>query len=260
MAAVAGAVADEVLAAMTRGRRLAARLCQQRRRHRAALAPGERFASAWSTARTRRAWLGTRDVRACDPCAASRPRAGAGAASRSASPTRSPCWRATAARADAAATMVANAVDLPGHPAIARAPAGEIDPDSDLGDRLVTVDVGALARDEIDRRSRSRRAPRRRSLRDAGLIEARRCASAGGHGLSARGASRYSLTRAAIRNEEMAACRRLKIRKRVIIVEEIFHEGGPVAPKPYRRARDLAVIHNPFAGRYVEDIVGFSED
>ena len=40
MAAVAGAVAEEVLAAMTRRRAVAARLCQQRRRHRAASGRG----------------------------------------------------------------------------------------------------------------------------------------------------------------------------------------------------------------------------
>ena len=50
------------------------------------------------------------------------------------------------------------------------------------------------------------------------------------------------------------------LRKRVTIVEDIFHEGGPVARTPYRRAAILSVIKNPFAGRFVEDIVGFSED
>jgi uncharacterized protein len=57
---------------------------------------------------------------------------------------------ATAAAADAAATLIANAVDLPGHAAVARAPASSLDPDSDLGDRLVTVDVGALSPTDID--------------------------------------------------------------------------------------------------------------
>ena len=52
----------------------------------------------------------------------------------------------------------------------------------------------------------------------------------------------------------------VEVRKRVILVEEIFHEGGPVAATPYRRGAILAVIKNPFAGRYVEDIVGFSDD
>lgn len=50
----------------------------------------------------------------------------------------------TAARADAAATIVGNAVDLPGHPAIDRRAASEIDPASDLGNRLITFDVGPL--------------------------------------------------------------------------------------------------------------------
>lgn len=50
----------------------------------------------------------------------------------------------TAAAADAAATMIANAVNLPGHPAIARQPACDLAPDSDLGSRPVTVNVGPL--------------------------------------------------------------------------------------------------------------------
>lgn len=57
---------------------------------------------------------------------------------------------ATAAAADAAATIVANAVDLPGHPAITRVPARDLAPDSDLGDRRVTRDVAALSAGEID--------------------------------------------------------------------------------------------------------------
>lgn len=50
------------------------------------------------------------------------------------------------------------------------------------------------------------------------------------------------------------------LRKSVIIVEEIFHEGGPVANVPLRRAAALSVIKNPFAGAYVEDIADFMED
>ncbi len=48
-----------------------------------------------------------------------------------------------AAGADAAATMVANAVDVD-HAAIVRRPACEVDDNTDLGSRLVTVDVAAL--------------------------------------------------------------------------------------------------------------------
>ncbi|SEP76658.1 UPF0280 family protein [Thalassovita taeanensis] len=54
----------------------------------------------------------------------------------------------SAALADAAATMIANAVDLPDHPAVTRTPAHDLAPDSDLGARPVTVDVGSLTADE----------------------------------------------------------------------------------------------------------------
>jgi ApbE superfamily uncharacterized protein (UPF0280 family) len=54
-----------------------------------------------------------------------------------------------AATADAAATIIANAVDLPEHPAITRIPARNLAPDSDLGGRLVTRDVGKLSSAEI---------------------------------------------------------------------------------------------------------------
>ena len=55
-----------------------------------------------------------------------------------------------ASGADAAATLIANAVDLPGHPAITRVPAGDIQPDSDLGRRLVTRGVGHLMAAEVN--------------------------------------------------------------------------------------------------------------
>lgn len=54
----------------------------------------------------------------------------------------------TAAMADAAATLIANAVDVV-HPAVQRAPASSLRDDSDLGERLVTVSVGALPADAV---------------------------------------------------------------------------------------------------------------
>lgn len=63
---------------------------------------------------------------------------------------------------DAAASLIANAVDLPGHPRIERMPARELDPDSDLDDQLVTVAVPALADDEVA------------AALDAGVAEAER--------------------------------------------------------------------------------------
>jgi ApbE superfamily uncharacterized protein (UPF0280 family) len=57
---------------------------------------------------------------------------------------------AAAAPADAAATIIANAVDLPGHPAITRARATDLQPDSDLGTRLVTRHVAPLCPPDIE--------------------------------------------------------------------------------------------------------------
>ena len=52
----------------------------------------------------------------------------------------------------------------------------------------------------------------------------------------------------------------VRVRKRLTQVEEIFHEGGPAPERSLRRAAIMAVIHNPFAGRYVQDIAGFMDD
>jgi ApbE superfamily uncharacterized protein (UPF0280 family) len=56
-----------------------------------------------------------------------------------------------AAMADAAATIIANAIDLPGHPNVVRVPARDLAPDSDLGLRLVTQEVGTLTPSEVAR-------------------------------------------------------------------------------------------------------------
>nr|WP_166477086.1 UPF0280 family protein [Bradyrhizobium symbiodeficiens]QIP04432.1 UPF0280 family protein [Bradyrhizobium symbiodeficiens] len=77
---------------------------------------------------------------------------------------------ATASQADAAATVIANAVDLSGHPAIIRMPANELQPDSDLGERLVTRGVGELSPGEIAAALESG-AECARQLFDRGLIE-----------------------------------------------------------------------------------------
>jgi ApbE superfamily uncharacterized protein (UPF0280 family) len=76
----------------------------------------------------------------------------------------------TAAQADAAATIIANAVDLPGHPAVVRCPAHDLQPDSDLGARLVTRDVGALRPFEIAS-ALDAGADKARALLARGLIE-----------------------------------------------------------------------------------------
>jgi ApbE superfamily uncharacterized protein (UPF0280 family) len=55
------------------------------------------------------------------------------------------------AAADAAATVIANAVDLPGHEAISRMPARDLQPDSDLEGIAVTVGVGRLSAGDVAR-------------------------------------------------------------------------------------------------------------
>lgn len=56
----------------------------------------------------------------------------------------------TAAHADVAASLVANAVDLPGHPSVIRRRACDIKHDSDLGERLVTCGLGDLTPQEVE--------------------------------------------------------------------------------------------------------------
>jgi hypothetical protein len=52
----------------------------------------------------------------------------------------------------------------------------------------------------------------------------------------------------------------VEIRKRLVAVEEIFHEGGPPEAVPLKRGAILSVIRNPFAGRYVAEIASFMDD
>ena len=49
----------------------------------------------------------------------------------------------------------------------------------------------------------------------------------------------------------------VEVRKQVIVVEDIFHEGGPRAEQPHRRAAILTVIRNPFAGRHAPEIADY---
>ncbi len=52
----------------------------------------------------------------------------------------------------------------------------------------------------------------------------------------------------------------IALRKRIVTIEEIFHEGGPPAAVPLKRGAIVSVIRNPFAGRYVEEIAPFMDD
>ena len=50
------------------------------------------------------------------------------------------------------------------------------------------------------------------------------------------------------------------IRKIAVLTEEIVHDGGPVVNVPRRRAAAMALVKNPFAGRYVEELQSAMED
>ncbi len=51
-----------------------------------------------------------------------------------------------------------------------------------------------------------------------------------------------------------------KLRKTLVMVEDIHHEGGPVADLPRRRAAILALVENPFAGTYEPDLESAMDD
>jgi hypothetical protein len=53
---------------------------------------------------------------------------------------------------------------------------------------------------------------------------------------------------------------KLEVRKTVLSIEEVFHEGGPVTDHPLLRGASFAVIANPFAGRFEKDIQWFMDD
>jgi ApbE superfamily uncharacterized protein (UPF0280 family) len=150
MAAVAGAVAEEVLEAMTRGRRLTRAYVNDGGDIALHLGPGETFSIGMVDRPDRPNLFGRATIGAAD-----RVRGVATSGWRGRSFSLGVADAVTvladsAALADAAATLIANAVDIPGHPAIERAPACDLDPQSDLGERRVTVAVGPLRSDEID--------------------------------------------------------------------------------------------------------------
>lgn len=149
MAAVAGAVAEEVLGAMTRAGSLSRAYVNNGGDIALYLMPRERFTLGLVDRPDQPGLLGKAMLSADDPA---RGVATSGWRGRSFSlgiADAVTILAATAAQADAAATVIANAVDLPGHPAIVRTPANELQLDSDLGDRRVTRAVGALSQADI---------------------------------------------------------------------------------------------------------------
>ncbi len=171
MAAVAGAVADEILQAMRRAAPLARAYVNNSGDIALHLQTGESFMLGLVDRPDRPSLFARALIAAHDP---SRGIATSGWRGRSFSlgiADAVTVLGATAAQADAAATVVANAVDLPDHPAIVRAPACSIKPDNDLGDIPVTRAVGLLAPPAIGE-AIARGLARARALRDHGLIHA----------------------------------------------------------------------------------------
>jgi len=170
MAAVAGAVAEEILGAMLREVRLDRAYVNNGGDIALHLAAGERFTVGLMDRPDKHGLMQTMVIDA--ECSA-RGVATSGRHGRSFSlgiADAVTVLARTASQADAAATIIANAVDLPGHPAIARCPACDLQPDSDLGARLVTRGVGELSECEVQDALESGAACARRLLA-AGLIE-----------------------------------------------------------------------------------------
>jgi uncharacterized protein len=170
MAAVAGAVAEEILGAMVDAASLDRAYVNNGGDIALHLGEGERFAVGLVDRPDRPGLMKTTIIDFDDP---TRGIATSGRHGRSFSlgiADAVTVLARTAAQADAAATIIANAVDLPGHPAIARCPAHDLQPDSDLGARLVTRGVGDLSDYEIAQALEAG-AEKARALLARGLIE-----------------------------------------------------------------------------------------
>jgi len=150
MAAVAGAVADEILTTMTAAAQLSRAYVNDGGDIALYLTTGEKFVVGMVQRPDRPSLFGATTLEFSQPV---RGIATSGWRGRSFSLGIADAVTVLADRAataDAAATIIANAVDLPGHPRILRVPARELAPDSDLGEIPVTQAVGDLTAAEIN--------------------------------------------------------------------------------------------------------------
>jgi uncharacterized protein len=171
MAAVAGAVAEEILATMIHAAELSRAYVNNGGDIAIHLSEGEKFVVGMVERPDRASLFGALTISSDQPV---RGIATSGWRGRSFSLGIADAVTVLADRAaaaDAAATIIANEVDLPRHAEIVRVPARELAPDSDLGDKLVTQAVGALTRNEIDSALQSGMRTAER-LRKIGLIRA----------------------------------------------------------------------------------------
>jgi uncharacterized protein len=150
MAAVAGAVAEEILEAMLGAAELSRAYVNDGGDIAVHLSPSEKFVVGMVERPDRPSLFGLATLNSSDPV---RGIATSGWRGRSFSLGIADAVTVLADRAaaaDAAATIIANAVDLPNHPAVVRVPACDLAPDSDLGHRLVTQHVGELVAADVE--------------------------------------------------------------------------------------------------------------
>jgi uncharacterized protein len=150
MAAVAGAVAEEILEAMLAAAELSRAYVNDGGDIAVHLSPNEKFVVGMVERPDRPSLLGLVTLNSSD---LARGIATSGWRGRSFSRGIADAVTVLADRApaaDAAATIIANAVDLPGHPEVVRVPACDLAPDSDLGHRLVTHHVGDLTAADVE--------------------------------------------------------------------------------------------------------------
>jgi len=149
MAAVAGSVAEEILLAMTSASNLERAYVNNGGDIAFHLTSGTQFAAGMIASPDRPCLFGAATLHFDEPV---RGIATSGWHGRSFSlgiADAVTVLASTASQADAAATILANAVDLPSHAAILREPARDLAPDNDLGDILVTRFVPRLIEHEI---------------------------------------------------------------------------------------------------------------
>ncbi len=184
MAAVAGSIADEVLAAMIQNADVARAYVNNGGDIALHLTPGAAFKTSIMAHDGEE--LGRIDVKHSDGI---RGIATSGRHGRSLSLGIADSVTAlakSAAAADVAATLIANAVDLPGHPAVRRCAACYVDESSDLGELPVIVGCGALSAKDCDRAlarglNRATALQAQAHIASAGLFLQGRAVSTGAH-------------------------------------------------------------------------------
>lgn len=149
MAAVAGAVAEEILESMTANAQLAKAYVNDGGDIALYLSDGEEFSVGMIERPDRSSLFGMLRIHATHPVHGIATSGWRGRSFSLGVADAVTVLARNAADADAAATIIANAVDLPASEKIVRVRACELAPDSDLGERLVTQSVAQLSLQDI---------------------------------------------------------------------------------------------------------------